>query len=414
MGAEPLRVQDYDPFSPAVMRDPLPFYKKLRRDQPVLYSEKYDGFFFSRFEDVLELLSHVDNSFLQSEGSLPTPVALAAHNAEAPPPAAVEPMPISMRLGLPVHGEVRRAHVKPMMPRGVAGLTEWVRDLANQQLNLMLPQGRFNLTKDYGGIVSSSVLMKLMGMPLELAEQSLDIINSGTRTDPEMGGFDSGAVAKEAIAFYLPFVQARFDAGADGSVPMVDGMINWRWDGRALTPTEVAVQLVCAFIGGIETVPKITAHGLMELAARPEQLDAVRADLETNVPKVVEEMIRYCAPAQWFMRTANKPITVAGQEIRPGQRAFAMIASASRDEREFDNPDEFRWNRNIPRVLSFGHGMHFCIGVHLARMELRVMVDAFLRRVPGFNVGMFDMDEAVRHPSSFQWGWNALPITVSR
>ncbi len=190
---------------------------------------------------------------------------------------------------------------------------------------------------------------------------------------------------------------------------MVDGMINWRFEGRALTPREVAVQLVCAFIGGIETVPKITAHGLMELNARPEQMAAVRADLEANVPKVVEEMLRYCAPAQWFMRTCNKTVTVAGQTILPGQRAFAMIASGLRDEREFDHPDEFRWDRPIPRVLSFGAGMHFCIGVHLARMEIRTMVDAFLRRVPEFE---FDMDMAVRHPSSFQWGWNELPVTI--
>jgi cytochrome P450 len=251
-----------------------------------------------------------------------------------------------------------------------------------------------------------------MGMPLELAERALDIVNSGTRTDPELGGFDSSAVAMQAIQWYLPYVQARFDAGADGSVPMVDGLINWRFEGRALTPAEVAQNLVCAFIGGTETVPKIAAHGLMELAARPEQMQAVRRDLEKNVSKVVEEMIRYCAPAQWFMRTAHAPITIAGQAIKPGQRAFFMVASALRDEREFENPDEFQWDRHIPRVLSFGHGMHFCIGVHLARMELQVLVDSFLRRVPKFEVGIFEMDKAVRHPSSFQWGWNSLPIKI--
>lgn len=412
MDAEPGSLPDYDPFSTAVMHDPLPFYKELRRDHPVFYSRKYDGFFFSRFEDVTELLGHVDNSFLQSEGSLPTPAMLAAHNAGPLPPPASDPMPISQKLGMPIHGEVRRAHVKPMMPRGVAGLTEFVRGLASERLDLLLPTKRFDLTREYGGIVSSSVIMKLMGMPLDLARRSLEIVNSGTRTEPESGGFDSGAVARQAIQYYLPFVQARFDAGADGSVPMVDGIINYRYEGRALTPLEVATQLVCAFIGGTETVPKVTAHGLMELAARPEQLAAVRADLETNVPKVVEEMLRYCAPAQWFMRTAQKPITVAGQAIRPGQRAFAMIGSALRDEREFDQPDEFRWNREIPRVLSFGHGMHFCIGVHVARMEIQVMVDTFLRRVPDFDIDMFDMDTAVRHPSSFQWGWNELPIVI--
>ena len=409
MSTSPVDVLDYDPFSPAVMRDPLPFYKELRRDHPAFYSEKYDAFFFSRFDDVFDLLKIVDNSFLQSEGSLPTPAVLAAHNAEALPAPGPGAMQISMRYGMPIHGQVRRAHMKPLMPREVAELSKFVRDLANERLNVLLPTGRFDLTREYGGIVSASVLCKLMGMPLELAGKSLDIINSGTRTDPELGGFDSSAVAQEAIQFYLPFVEARMKTGADGSVPMVDGMINWRFEGRPLTAIEVAVQLVCAFIGGIETVPKITAHGLMELSARPEQMAAVRADLDANVPKVTEEMLRYCAPAQWFVRTAAKPVTVAGQAIRPGQRAFAMIASGLRDEREFDQPDTFQWDRKIPRVLSFGYGMHICIGVHLARMEIRTLVDTFLRRVPEFS---FDMDAAVRHPSSFQWGWNSLPVVI--
>ena len=410
MGNEPIRALDYDPFAPAVMNDPLPFYKELRRDHPVLYSEKYDGFFFSRFDDILELLRHVDNSFLQTEGSLPLPSVIAAHNTEAPliPPTSPG-FGLSQPQGMPIHGQVRRAHIKPMLTKGVTEMRAFVRDLANQRLDVLLPKGEFDLTGEFGGIVSSRVIMDLMGMPLELAGECLDIVNSGTRTNPETGGFDSRATAMKAIAFYLPWVEKRFAAGADGSVPMVDGLINWRFEGRALTPPEVAQNLVCAFIGGIETTPKITAHGLKELNDRPDQMAIVRSDLKTNVPKVVEEMLRYCAPAQWFMRTAHKPVTVAGQQIRPGQRAFAMIASGLRDEREFDSPDEFRWNRPLPRVLSFGYGMHICIGVHLARMEIQVMVEEFLRRVPKFS---FDMDKAVRHPSSFQWGWNALPVVI--
>jgi cytochrome P450 len=409
----PASTLEYDPFAPAVMNDPLPFYKVLRRDYPVLYSPKYDAFFFSRFDDIMEMLSLVDNSLLQSEGSLPKPATLVVHNTQALPIPATDPFPLSQRLGMPIHGEVRRAHVRPMMPRGVAGLTEFVRTTANARLDALLPQKRFNLIKDFAGIVSASVITRLMGMPVELAGQVLDIINSGTRTDPELGGFDSGAVAKQAIEFYLPYVEARFAAGADGSVPMVDGMIQYRIEGRALTPPQVAQQLVCAFIGGTETVPKITGHGLMELASQPEQLNAVRADLATNVPKAVEEMIRFCAPAQWFMRTAQAPVTIAGQSIQPGQRLFMLLGSALRDEREFQSPDEFHWDRSIPRVLSFGHGMHFCIGVHLARMEIQVMVDTVLRRIPNFNINMFDMDAAVRHPSSFQWGWNDLVVDLS-
>lgn len=398
----------YDPFSPAVMENPLPYYEVLRREKPVFYSPKYDAFFFSRFDDMVEMLSHVDNSFLQSEGSLPQPGDILTRNKGAPQPRQFG-FTGGARAGMPVHGEVRRAHVKPMMPRGVEGLTEFVRDLANARLDELLPQGRFNLTAEYGGIVSSSVIMRLMGMPAELARTSLDLVNAGTRTDPEDGGFDATAGAFKCMELYMPYVEARFAAGADGSVPMVDGLVNYRHEGEAMTPMDVAQVLACAFIGGIETVPKIVAHGLMELAARPDQLAAVRADLDANVPKVAEEMIRYCAPAQWFMRTAHKPVTVAGQKIEPGQRAFFLVASANRDEAEYDHPNEFRWDREIKRTLAFGHGVHFCIGVHLARMEVKVMVDAFLRRVPKFS---FDMEAAVRPSSSFQWGWNTLPVVI--
>ncbi len=398
----------YDPFSPAVMENPLPYYEVLRREKPVFYSPKYDAFFFSRFDDMVEMLSHVDNSFLQSEGSLPQPGDILHRNDGAPTPRQMG-FKSGKRVGMPVHGEVRRAHVKPMMPRGVEGLTEFARDLANARLDELLPQGRFNLTAEYGGIVSSSVIMHLMGMPAELARTSLDLVNSGTRTDPEDGGFDANAGAFKCMELYMPYVEARFAAGADGSVPMVDGLINYRHEGDAMTPMDVAQVLACAFIGGIETVPKIVAHGLMELAARPDQLAAVRADLDANVPKVAEEMIRYCAPAQWFMRTAHAPVTVGGQKIEPGQRAFFLVASANRDEAEYDHPNEFRWDREIKRTLAFGHGVHFCIGVHLARMEVKVMVDAFLRRVPKFS---FDMEAAVRPSSSFQWGWNTLPVVI--
>lgn len=403
---------NYDPFSPAVMQNPLPFYEELRRDQPVLYLPKYDGYFLSRFDDIMEALRLVDNSLMQSEGSLPTPAALAKHNTQAPATPPLTPMPISQSLGMPIHGEVRRAHIKPMLPHAVADLTGFVRQRANEVLDGLLPQKSFNLIKDYGGIVAASVVTRLMGMPQELAGQIRDIINSGTRTDPELGGFDSSAVAKQAIQFYLPYVQARIDAGADGSVPMVDGIIHYLFQGRQLTAVEAAQQLVCAFIGGTETVPKITGAGLMELANRPEQLAAVRADLTRNGPIAVEEILRYCAPAQWFMRTIHKPVTIAGQEMKPGQRLFLLLGSAARDEREYPAPDEFHWDRPIKRLLSFGYGMHFCIGAFVARMEVQVMLDTFLRRVPDFHAGMFEMDKAVRHPSSFQWGWNDLPINI--
>ena len=163
------------------------------------------------------------------------------------------------------------------------------------------------------------------------------------------------------------------------------------------------------FIGGTETVPKIVAHGLWELGRRPDQMAAVRADLDTNVPIVREEMIRYCAPAQWFARTVREPFTIHGTTIKPGQRIITLLASAGRDEREYAEPDEFVWNRPMERLLAFGRGQHFCLGVHLARREIGIMVTEWHKRVPEYRI----LDaEASRPPSSFQWGWNSIPVEV--
>ncbi len=400
----------YDPFSRAAMEDPYPFYKVLRRDYPMYYMEQYDAYALSRFDDITKFLSYTDNRFMTIEGSLPTPKALRRkNNGVAPRLPGDDPFPAAQALGQPALGEVRRAHITPMMPRELKKLEGFIRDIANERLDDLLPTGKFNLTKEYGGIVSTSVIMHLMGMPLDMAREALEIVNAGTRTDPETGGFDSTAVAMNSMKFFLPYVQKRFDKGADGSVPMVDGLINYRYKGRSLNPVEVASNLICAFTGGTETVPKIVAHGLMELAHHPEQLAEVRSDLEKNVPKATEEMIRYCAPAQWFMRTAMERTEVADKTIEPGQRVFYLVASGLRDEREFEKPDEFQWNRSITRTLAFGQGLHFCIGAHLARLEIRVMVDAFLRRVEKFS---FDMENAERPPSSFQRGWTTLPVII--
>jgi cytochrome P450 len=211
------------------------------------------------------------------------------------------------------------------------------------------------------------------------------------------------------LEFVRPLVAARRAEGPDGSWPLVDGMLGLRVEGRELTDVEVAANLTCVLVGGTETLPKVMGHGLWELARHPDQLAAVRADLAANCATAAEEMNRFCGPAQWFGRTARTETTVAGQVVRPGQRVVYLTQAANRDPREFERPDEFVWNRPIPRTLAFGRGQHFCVGIHLARLEERIILEEFLSRVGEYEI---DADEAVRKPSSFQWGYSHLPVIV--
>ena len=403
---------DIDLFSPQVIANPQPVYKELRDKYPVYYSADYDTYFFSRFADVWEVLRVGENALLATESNLPTPEYLRTRrNNGAPPFASVNPMAPGPRLASPWYEEMRLAHTAPLRPKSVAALKDFVRELARERLALLLPRRKFNLTMDYAGIVGVTVICSLFGLPSSRAEDLMNKINEITRYSPEKKSIDLATFFTELTQDIVPAILSRRTAGADGSNGLIDGLINYRTepDQRALSDQEIADQLVCAMVGGIESMPKVTAQGVMELWRRPEQLRAVRADLDANVPVAVQEMLRYCAPAQYTFRTAHKDITVAGQHVKAGQRVACMLYSASRDEREFTDPESFIWNRPIRRVLSFGLGQHHCIGKHLAQLEVTTLVHELLSQVDSFE---FDLDDAVQNAGVMQRGWVNLPIVV--
>ncbi len=399
----------YDPFDPAVMADPLPYYRVLRDEHPVYYVDKWDTYALSRFSDIWQVLEVNDGTFVASEGTLPAATVLAEHNAGPVPDPPLHPMPFHANFDTPIYDGVRRCTSSQFRPKSVARLADRIRELANERLDELLPRGTFDLTQEYGGIVAASVVCELLGLPVDLAPEVLATVNAGSLAEPG-SGVEVGNARPGYLEYLVPIVARRRAEGADGGLPVADNLINYRLpDGSAFADIEAATQMLGVFIGGTETVPKIVAHGLWELGSRPDQMAAVRADVDANVPKAREEMIRFCAPAQWFARTVRKPFTIHGTTIRPGQRIITLLASASRDEREYPDPDDFIWDRPIERLLSFGRGQHFCLGVHVARLEIAIMVSEWLKRVPDYRILG---DAACRPPSSFQWGWNNLPVEV--
>ncbi len=399
----------YDPFDSAVMADPLPYYRVLRDHHPVYYLDKWDTFALSRFADIWDVLAVNDGTFVASEGTLPPASILGRHNDGPVADPPWHPLPFHAVFDAPIYDSVRQVHSKPFRPRAAAQLETRIRALANQRLDVLLARGSFDLTQDYGGIVAASVVCEFLGIPTELAPKVLAAVNAGSLAEPG-SGVDTAQSRPNYLDYLIPSVKQRRANPADHPLPVVDGLLGYRLpDDSPLDDVEVATQMLCVFIGGTETVPKIVAHGLWELLRHPDQLAALRADVKANVPIAREEMIRYCAPAQWFARTARKPFTIHDTTIEPGQRIITLLASANRDECEYPQPDEFIWNRPIQRSLAFGRGQHFCLGYHVARLEIAVMVEEWLRRVPDYRI---IEESAFRPPSSFQWGWSSLPVEV--
>lgn len=401
----------YSPFDPAVMADPRPFYRTLRDQHPVYYVGELDTYALSRFDDVWNVLAINDGTFVASEGTLPAAAVLAHrnHGPVADPP--LHPLPFHANFDAPLYDDVRRCTAAQFRPKSVAAWQDRIRELANERLDELLPRGSFDLTQDYGGMVAASVVCELVGLPTDVAADVLGTVNAGSLAEPG-SGVEVANARPGYLEYLIPVVQQVRAGTFAGSLPIVENLLAYRLpDGSALTDSEVAVQMLGVFIGGTETVPKIVAHGLWELRRHPDQLAAVRADPAANVPVAREEIIRYCAPAQWFARTVRKPVTIHDTTIQPGQRIITLLASANRDEREFDEPEVFRWDRPIARSLAFGRGQHFCLGYHMARLEIAVMLQEWLRRVPDYRI---DADRALRPPSSFQWGWNNVPVQVGQ
>ena len=399
MNQQVLQDFSYDPFAPEVMADPLPYYRRLRDDYPVYYIAQWDTYALSRFADIWAMLEVKDGTFVATEGTLPAATVLQHHNNGPLPDPPLHPMPFHANFDAPIYTEVRRCTWSPFRLKSVSALDERIRELANERLDELLPRGRFDLTQDYGGIVAASMTCELLSLPVDLAADVLAVVNAGSLAQPGEG-VEVGNARPGYLSYLTPVIEARRAAGADGAVPIADSLIGYRLpDGSAFSDAEAATQMLGVFIGATETVPKVTAQGLWELHRRPDQLAAVRADLDGAVPVAREEIIRYCAPAQWFARTLRRPYTIHGTTMNPGQRVITLLASAARDEREYPDPDAFIWNRPIKRSLAFGRGQHFCMGVHLARLEITIMMQEWLKRVPDYRI---DADAALRPLSSFQ------------
>jgi cytochrome P450 len=402
----------YDPYAKAVLSNPVPYYKALREYPGIYYVDKYDMFIFARYQDIVDVLGIVDdNAFVGSESSLPMPAAISHRNNGAPKLPSVNPMAPGPTLASPQYEEMRLAHIKPLRPNNVRKSENFVRDLAVERLRLLVQRGKFDVMQDYGGWISAAITAHLFGIPLSETDGVLDAVTALSGYNEDLEGVNIPGLFQSLKGYIIPAIQRRRAAGANGDVALIDGLINHRTgpEQRALNDDEICDQLVCAFVANTETPPKPAGQGLLALKQHPDQLAAVRADLDKNVPIAVEEMLRICTTAQWTIRTAHRDVNVLGITIKAGQRILVSPFSAARDEREFENAEAFIWNRPIRRLLTFGYGQHHCIGNHIARLQIRMMVGEFLRYVSDYD---FDMTEAKHSASYFHWSYTKLPIVI--
>jgi cytochrome P450 len=312
----------------------------------------------------------------------------------------------------PHHTRLRQAMIEPFRPRAVAELEADVRALAAARLDELSERDGFDVRHDYASPVSAAVAARVIDIPAPDGVSLVTLVNRYVQREPGQAGISAGGMAaREEIDVYLrDFVAARRRSARRDPPDVVDGLLAFDSGQGHLDDAEIVDQLVTLFIGGTETLPKVLAGGAYQLWRNPEQRAGIVAD-PSLAGAAFEEMLRYELPLQFVGRTLLTDGEVAGVQMRAGQRVVLMLISANRDEREFAEPDRFDAARRMDRHLGLGHGVHICIGAHVARLEGVVMIQELLARFPRYDV---DQTQLVREASEFQVGWTTMPITGKR
>jgi cytochrome P450 len=398
---------EYDPFSPEVMADPYPIYRELRANHRAYRMDEYDAWALPLFDDVWQVLADRQR-FSIVEGPVFHRDRLLHHNDGAPEPASQRPVRSFSMLDPPQHTRLRQAMIEPFRPAAVASLEADVRARAAARLEELAEHDGFDVRHDYASPVSAAVAASIIDVPAADGVALVALVNRYVQRDPGQPGFSAaGAAARDEIDGYLrDLVAARRRAERRDPPDVVDGLLAFVSEHGPLDDAEIVDQLVTLFIGGTETLPKVVAGGVYQLWRSPEQRAELVAD-PALVPAAFEEILRYELPLQFVGRTLRTDAEVAGEPMRAGQRVVLLLICANRDEREFSDPERFDVARRMERHLGLGHGLHFCIGAHIARLEGVVMIQELLRRFPRYEV---DDTTLEREASEFQVGWRAMPI----
>ncbi len=388
------------------MSDPLPLYRRLRAESPVHPLPAYDGFALSRFADVWQVIQDSERTTL-AEGPVYAREAVA-RPAQLEALSGFEAQRSFSSWDPPLHSALRAALSPGFRPRALARLEAPLRALARERLCALREQRRCDLVRDYAAPVAVAGICSALGLPLEAGPRYYELGSlASRRAGGKPGTTPEGMAAqRELFERVLAEVRRQRARAPSGEPRALDALLRLELAGARLDDASVATQLVTLLIGGSETLPKLLAGGARELARHPDQRAALARE-PAAIPRAFEEIVRHQGVLQSVGRTARRALSIGGVAVRRGQRLFLLLQSANRDEAEFAQADRFDVRREARRSLGFGHGAHHCIGIHLARLEGRVLLEELLREIPEWEV-----DEAgcERLPSEFQIGYTRLPI----
>ncbi|MBV9953069.1 MAG: cytochrome P450 [Acidimicrobiia bacterium] len=385
----------YDPFDIEIDKDPHPLWRRMRDEVPLYRNDKYGFWALSRFDDVEGALKDWE-TYLSGKGS--TLDAILA-NLELPPGIILMEDP-------PVHDVHRGLLSRVFTPKRMQAIEDQVRAFCARCLDPHVGEGGFDFVTDLGAEMPMRTIGMLLGIPETDQEALRDRLDEGLAM-PEDGSFVPRNTAFRGDEFG-EYVDWRKEHPSDD---LMTEMLNAEFTDetgtrRTLTREEILTYVMLIAGAGNETSTRLIGWTGKLLAEHPDQRREIVED-RTLVAPAIEEILRYEAPSPVQGRVLSRPVDLHGEHLDEGSIMVLINGSANRDDRQFPDADRFDIHRNDGHHLSFGYGIHFCLGAALARLEGRVALDEVLSRWPEWDV---DWDHAKQAHTPHVRGWERLPV----
>ncbi len=390
----------YDPYDRTLDADPHPMWRRMRDEMPLYRNDKYGFWAVSRYEDVHRM--SVDwRTFSSAKGSVLEMIDL---------PAEVFAQFKNMLFeDPPDHDLHRQILARTFLPRRITALEAEIREMCRGFLADLDPNG-FDLVRDYGSKIPMMVIGMLLGVPVEdrpylqhLADATIHR-EEGNETDMGLdnqmkqleyfAGLASRRRSEPTDDIVTDLVQAEVDDGAGGTRHLDDG--------------EMVAYMSLVSAAGNETVTNLLGWAGLSLYQNPDQRQILLDD-PSIIPNAVEEFLRFEAPSPIQARLVMEDVELYGQKVPAGSKMALITGSAGRDDRQYENPDRLDVRRKIGGHVSFGHGIHFCLGAALARLEAKVALEELLVRFPAWEID--EANSEMVHTSTVR-GWANLKASA--
>ena len=388
----------FDPYDVAINADPYPTYARLREEAPIYYNQRYDFWALSRHEDVQAAMVNWQ-TFTSTRSDI---LDIIKAGVELPPGVILFEDP-------PVHTMHRGLMSRVFTPRRMAQLEDQVRQFCVRCLDPLVGSGGFDIVAELASIMPMRVIGMLLGIPEQDQVAVRNKTDANLRTEPGK----PMEVKEEEVAngeLFAEYVEWRATHPSDD---LMTQLLNAEFEDehgqtRTLTRQEVLTYTAVIAGAGNETTGRLIGWLAKLLAEHPGQRRAVVED-RGLIPNVIDETLRFEPTGHATARYVTRDVEYYGTAVVAGSPILLLIGSANRDPRRYPNPDVYDVHRADIQHLTFGYGLHYCLGANLARLEGRVALDELLNRWPEWDI---DSDHTELAPTSTVRGWERMPLIV--